>query len=132
MLKVVICITKNECSTLIENWKIWENLHSKRVMYECSKQKCGSGNLGGAWVVKYFQVSNVSTLAKNGFLPVQSTFKYVCYIFASLFSSLKESSCETWRNILYFISKTLSWHQMPKHKTRNKFYWITWEVNTVC
>ena len=22
------------------------------------------------------------------------------------------------------------WHQMPKHKTRNTFYWITLEVNT--
>ena len=26
----------------------------------------------------------------------------------------------------------ISWHhQMPLHKTRNTFYWITWEVNTV-
>ena len=23
-------------------------------------------------------------------------------------------------------------HQKPKHKTRNTFHWITWEVNTVC
>ena len=21
---------------------------------------------------------------------------------------------------------------MPKHRIRNTFYWITWEVNTVC
>ena len=27
----------------------------------------------------------------------------------------------------------ISWrHLMPKHKTRNTFYWITWEVITVC
>ena len=27
----------------------------------------------------------------------------------------------------------ISWpHQMLNHKTRNTFYWITWEVNTVC
>ena len=27
----------------------------------------------------------------------------------------------------------ISWrHQMPKHKMRNTFYWITWEVNKVC
>ena len=27
----------------------------------------------------------------------------------------------------------ISWrHQMPKHKARITFYWITWEVNTVC
>ena len=25
----------------------------------------------------------------------------------------------------------ISLHQMPNHKTRNTFYWITWEVNTV-
>ena len=26
----------------------------------------------------------------------------------------------------------ISWrHQMPRHKTRITFYWITWEVNTV-
>ena len=23
-------------------------------------------------------------------------------------------------------------HKMPKHETRNTFYWITWKVNTVC
>ena len=21
---------------------------------------------------------------------------------------------------------------MPEHKTKNTFYWVTWEVNTVC
>ena len=27
----------------------------------------------------------------------------------------------------------ISWrHQISKHKTRNTFHWITWEVNTVC
>ena len=27
----------------------------------------------------------------------------------------------------------ISWRcQVPKHKTRNAFYWITWELNTVC
>ena len=27
----------------------------------------------------------------------------------------------------------ISWrHQMPKHRIRNTFYWITWEVNIVC
>ena len=32
--------------------------------------------------------------------------------------------------ILHF---QISWrHQMHKHKTRNTFHWITWEVNTVC
>ena len=64
------------------------------------------------------------------------------------FLHLKESTCETKRNVFYFISKALfilekikfrildiqiSWHhQMPKLKTRNRFDWITWEVNTIC
>ena len=27
----------------------------------------------------------------------------------------------------------ISWsYQMSKHKTRNSFYWTTWEVNTIC
>ena len=33
-------------------------------------------------------------------------------------------------SILHF---QISWrYQMPKHKTRNTFHWITWEVNTIC
>ena len=72
---------------------------------------------------------------------VSATFVLVC------FSSLKESTCETWGK-KYFTSKALflsfsrkskfrildiqiPWrHQMPKDETRNTFYWITWEINT--
>ena len=32
---------------------------------------------------------------------------FVCYIFASLFLSLKESTCETKKNVFYFTSKAL-------------------------
>ena len=43
-----------------------------------------------------------------------------------LFSFSRKSSFR----ILHF---EFSWHhQIPKHKTRNTFHWITWEVNTVC
>ena len=71
----------------------------------------------------------------------------VCYIFFSLFLSLSESPRQARKNVFYFTSKDIlfsrksnfsildfqiSWcHQMPKHETRNTFYWITWEVNTV-
>ena len=60
---------------------------------------------------------------------------------------LKESICETrkmffisLRKLFSFLRYTdfkisdiqMSWrYQMPKHKTRNTFYWITWKVNTV-
>ena len=41
------------------------------------------------------------------------------------FSFLRQSDCN-------FSDIQVSWrHQMPKHEIRNKFYWITWEVNTV-
>ena len=30
------------------------------------------------------------------------------------------------------LDSQISWrHEMPKHKTRNVFYWITWEVNSL-
>ena len=65
------------------------------------------------------------------------------------FLSLNESTCETKKNVFFFSFQKLfsfsrksnfrilhfqiSWcHQMPKHKTRNRFHWITWEVNRVC
>ena len=62
------------------------------------------------------------------------------------FLRLKESTCETRKNDFYFTSKALflRWsnfnfsdiqisvrNQMPKQETRNTYYWITWEVNTV-
>ena len=72
----------------------------------------------------------------------------VCYIFASLFSRLKESTCKTWKNVFFLLQKVflfvrksnlrilviqILWrHQMPKYKTRNTFCWITWKVSTVC
>ena len=46
--------------------------------------------------------------------------------FQNLFSSLRKSN---FRILQFLIS---SRHQMPKHKTRNTFHWIIWEVNTVC
>ena len=43
-----------------------------------------------------------------------------------LFSLLRKSNFRIW-------DIQISWcHQMPKHKTKNTFYWITWDVNTVC
>ena len=72
---------------------------------------------------------------------VSIAFLLVCFV------CLKDSTCETRINAFYFISKALlvleiikfnvldiqiSWrHQMPKHETRNTYYWITWEVSAI-
>ena len=70
------------------------------------------------------------------------------FIFASLFFKSKRE--HLWNGKTFFISPQklfsfsrksnfkildtqVSWHhQMPMHKTRNTFYWITWEINLVC
>ena len=65
---------------------------------------------------------------------VSATFLLVCFL------SLKESFCETRKKKLVqklfsfsrklkfrILDTSISWHQMPKHKTRNGFYWIAWE-----
>ena len=71
---------------------------------------------------------------------MSDTFLLVCFV------CLKESNCETRKNVFYFSSKALfvleiinfsgiqmTWrHQMPereKRETRNAFSWITREVN---
>ena len=52
--------------------------------------------------------------------------KTVLFYFKSSFRSRENQ-------ILRVLDIQISWrHQMPKHKTRKTFYWITWEVNTVC
>ena len=51
--------------------------------------------------------------------------KDVFISFQKLFSYLRFSSFRT-------LGSSISWrHQMPKYETRNTFYWITCEVNTV-
>ena len=70
---------------------------------------------------------------------VSATFLPVCLL------SLNDSTCETRKISLQkhfsfprkkkfrILDFQISWrHQMPKTKTRNTFYWITWEVITVC
>ena len=88
-------------------------------------------------IQKYFSIWNVESNLK----ALSAAFLLV------LNSRLKGSTWETCKNVFYFTSKLfsfsrtsnfsildirISWrHQMPKHKTRDTFYWITWEVNTV-
>ena len=69
------------------------------------------------------------------------------YIFASLFLSLNRALVKLVMfsislQKLFLLSRKSNFrilyiqislrHQMPKHETRNIFYWITWEVNIVC
>ena len=63
----------------------------------------------------------------------------VRYIFTSLFCiSKREHSWNKEKKIIFilkiitFSDIQMSWrHQMLKHETRNTYYWITWEVNSV-
>ena len=90
-------------------------------------------------------------------LPVKSNWKVFKFIkikgcvqhIASLFFkskrqllwNLEKMSFISLQKLFSFLRKSnfrildvqISWcHQMSKHKTRNTFYWITWEVNKVC
>ena len=69
----------------------------------------------------------------------------VRYIFASLFCMSKREhlqnkekrflfhfKCSSRQSTFNILDIQMSWrHQMPRHETRNTYYWITWEVNTV-
>ena len=70
----------------------------------------------------------------------------VRYIFASLHYKFKrdhlknqenyflfhfEGFFNLWEWIFKFSNIQISWrHEMPKHEKWNRFYWITWKVNT--
>ena len=72
---------------------------------------------------------------------VSATFLLICFV------CLKETICETRKNVFFLLWKLFSflrqsnfkfsdiqvswYHQMPKHESRITFYRITWEVNTV-
>ena len=86
-------------------------------------------------------VFNRSDSSSEANLKVGSaTFLLVCFL------SLKESTWEirtkfSLQKLFSFSRKSnfrildiqMLWrHQMPKHETRNTFYWITCKVNTVC
>ena len=69
---------------------------------------------------------------------VSTTFLLVCFL------SWKGSTCETRKNVFISLQKLFSFsrksnfrildilvslrHQVPKHKTRNTFFWLTWEI----
>ena len=83
----------------------------------------------------------VSNFHNKIFKVVSPTFLLVW------FSSLKESFCETRKNVLChfkscfcspeiqsleFLNIQISWrHKMLQYQTSNTFYWITWKINTV-
>ena len=83
----------------------------------------------------------VSNFHNKIFKVVSPTFLLVW------FSSLKESFCETRKNVLChfkscfcspeiqsleFLNIKISWrHKMLQYQTSNTFYWITWKINTV-
>ena len=49
------------------------------------------------------------------------------------FISLQKLFSFSWKSNFRILDIQVSWHhQMPKHKIRNIFYWITLKVNPVC
>ena len=89
-----------------------------------------------------------TTFQKCSVTAISLLFKFcVRYIFAT-FLSLKESTCKTrkmffiWlQNLFPFSRKSkfrtldiqILWcHQMPNHKKRDTFNWISLELNTAC
>ena len=69
---------------------------------------------------------------------MSTTFLLTCFVCLkknsfrikkSFLFHLKDSFFHSWDNQI-FSDIWMSWrHQIPKHETRNIFYWITWEVN---
>ena len=95
-----------------------------------------------SFLVKGFYLNFVKKIKCESLKVVSATFLLVCFL------NLKESTCETRKKKFISLQKLfsfsrksnftildfqISWrHQMLKHRIRNTFYWITWEVNTVC
>ena len=74
-------------------------------------------------------------------LGFKGCVSYILYILATALVKLGKMSFISFQKLFSFLRKSkfrildipISWrYQIPKHKTRNTFYWITWEVNTVC
>ena len=54
-------------------------------------------------------------------------------VHSNLLVSLHKRSLISRKSNFRISDILVSWrHQIPKHKTRNTFYWIIWEVNTAC
>ena len=72
---------------------------------------------------------------KNWFFKVASaTFLLICFVKVGKMFFISLQNLFLFLRILNIrtLGRKISWrHQMPKDKARNKFYWITWEVNGI-
>ena len=100
----------------------------------------------------FLKVAHLNQISSNGTYLISNIYREagkftLQRIKAVSTTSHKESNCETWKMFFISLQKLfsfsrksnfrilyikISWrHRMPKHETRNTFYWITWEVNSL-
>ena len=128
---------QTECSNIIK----W---HKNDWLWWCHKRKHNSN-----WPEIPDHLYRILIIGGSGSRKTNSLFKgCVHYIFTSLFFKSKWELGKQGKMFFISIQKLflffrksnfrildiqISWHhQMLKHKTISTFYWITWEVNTVC
>ena len=100
-----------------------------------------NGELANKWRFSKKEGSNIWFFLMS---CLQSWYSYTSKVVSATFLSPKEGFCRTRKNVFNFSNQMLRkskfgivdiqtsrLYQMPKHKT-NTFYWITWEVYTVC
>ena len=69
----------------------------------------------------------------NGSFSIRKKWHKGTNLQAIGFLVLLQKICSLSRNSKFrILDIQISWrHQIPKHKTRNTFYWITWKVNSL-
>ena len=112
------------------NYRVIHSVHYKQYIQKFSSIFSSRDDLCEKW-----QNSKFETIRWR-FKVVSATFLLICFqIWKKTFLKLGL------QNLFLFLRKSnfrilgmqiSRFYQMPKHKARNTFYWITWEVNTVC
>ena len=80
----------------------------------CRKRFCDS-------CVRYI-LASLFFKSKKALVKIEKTF----------FIPLQKFCSFSRKTSFRFLDIQILFHQMRGHKARNTFYWITWEVNTVC
>ena len=112
------------------NYRVIHSVHYKQYIQKFSSIFSSRDDLCEKW-----QNSKFETIRWR-FKVVSATFLLICFqIWKKTFLKLGL------QNLFLFLRKSnfrilgmqiSRFYQIPKHKARNTFYWITWEVNTVC
>ena len=112
------------------NYRVVYSVHYKQYIQKFSSIFSRRDNLCEKWRNSKFET------IKWIFKVVSTTFLLICFqIWKRTFVKLglqKLFLFSRKSNFRILGMQISRFHQMPKHKARNTFYWITWEVNTVC